>query len=743
MICNPIFFYSLPPNDSYLSGVNMRYNFTRFALALSLCLGFVVSIQAQKPVKRVLLEQYTGAWCGWCVDGSVVMDELIKEFPDNVIGVKVHQGDDMEIPKVFDSIKTLVPFYPSGSIDRVTFPGEATVGTSREKWKEYVLLQMNKGSDIDVNISNVSFDKATRLLKATVEATFVKSMNGDLRLNLMVVEDNVTGTGSGYDQSNYISGNASFKGHPYFDKPAKIVGYEHRSVVRAYPAGVWGIKNSIPAVTSTGEKYTANFTYTVPANFDEGNLQLVGVVQKHGAAITAREVLNSYQIGLLKPVTVESGIVDQFQKPTTMGNSDSKITMKNINEEAVSITYEVDQAASLLPKGWKASVSKTTENLEPGASSDIMVTVSSDDNPGFAKVIVNAVVTSQNLAKKTFRSKIYALSPLVKHVVYGSHSKMNELYLNELEQIKPKATAKLPMDEEVLAGYPPSMFDVAVISVDNDNAGLIAKNTTLLSGIASMLQNGKKVFMASDQEISTILKSDNTAAKTFLNETIGVSVKAGSPVKRFEQDKNSGDILMAYPVVLNGKAGDYISRDIKATLNEYFEDPLLTPFTRFTDVFTLNQGSNAVPIFTYDDNSADIGAIRWENNNARMVLFGFGLDGLSNKAKRSNIMSRTFNWLLLGASSLDEPMTGGSRMMPNPASDVAVLEYMVEQPSESIVISVHDALGRQVQEYKRQHGSIGIQSISLPLSGLPLGQYHVKIDGANRMPTFLPLVIIR
>jgi len=33
----------------------MRYNFTRFALALSLCLGFVVSIQAQKPVKRFCL----------------------------------------------------------------------------------------------------------------------------------------------------------------------------------------------------------------------------------------------------------------------------------------------------------------------------------------------------------------------------------------------------------------------------------------------------------------------------------------------------------------------------------------------------------------------------------------------------------------------------------------------------------------------------------------------------------------
>jgi hypothetical protein len=45
---------------------------------LFLGLGLSVNLIAQQPVKRVLLEQYTGAWCGWCVDGSVVMDELIK-----------------------------------------------------------------------------------------------------------------------------------------------------------------------------------------------------------------------------------------------------------------------------------------------------------------------------------------------------------------------------------------------------------------------------------------------------------------------------------------------------------------------------------------------------------------------------------------------------------------------------------------------------------------------------------------
>ena len=118
----------------------MKYNRTLYAFAIVFGLGFATMLHAQKPVKRVLLEQFTGAWCGWCVDGSVVMDELIKEFPDNFIGVKMHQGDAMEIPKVFDSIKALVPFYPSGAIDRVTFAGEQTVGTSREKWRDYVLL---------------------------------------------------------------------------------------------------------------------------------------------------------------------------------------------------------------------------------------------------------------------------------------------------------------------------------------------------------------------------------------------------------------------------------------------------------------------------------------------------------------------------------------------------------------------------------------------------------------------------
>ena len=743
MVCNPIFFYSLCSVKNNFIGDVMNRICTAVIFILFLSFGVHSSINAQQPMKRVLLEQYTGAWCGWCVDGSVVMDELIKEFPDNVIGVKVHQGDDMEIEKVFDSLKSMVPFYPSGSIDRMVFPGEATVGTGRDKWREYVLKQMSKGSDIDVKVVNVSYDKSTRIMKADVEATFVKSMSGDLRLNLMVIEDDVTGTGQGYDQSNYISGNASFKGHPYFDKPSVIKGYHHRSVVRAYPAGVWGIKNSIPAITSTGEKYTASFTYTVPEEFDAGNILLVGAVQKHGANANAREILNAHQVGLVKsPAIMETTVADQFQSANPDGSSNSSISIKNNNATPVQVSYEIDEVASIIPQGWKASVSKAQDNLEPGASSNISVTLNSNDVPGFAKIVVNAVVSGENVFTKSVKAKVYALSPSIKHVVYGSHPKMNALYMQDLEVKRPKSTAMIPMDADVLAGYPPQTFDMAIIAVDNENAGMIANNAEFLNSIGTMLQNGKKVFIASEQELSSIMKSNNESIKTLLDQTIGISVKSGSPVKRFEQDKNSGDILMAYPIQIKGQAGDYIGRDINVTLNEYFEDPVLTPFTRFTDVFAIKQGSSAMPVFTYDAEPTDIGAIRWENGDARLVIFGFGLDGLSNQNKKSHIMSRTYDWLLLGASSVNEQSEASHRIVPNPASDMAFVEFNAEYP-KAITISVMDALGRTMTSFIKSDISTGKQSAVISIGQFPIGQYQIKIDGASQQSIMMPLVIIR
>lgn len=46
--------------------------------------------------KKVLLEEFTGAWCGWCVDGHLRVEQMMAATPNRIIPVMVHSGDGME-----------------------------------------------------------------------------------------------------------------------------------------------------------------------------------------------------------------------------------------------------------------------------------------------------------------------------------------------------------------------------------------------------------------------------------------------------------------------------------------------------------------------------------------------------------------------------------------------------------------------------------------------------------------------
>lgn len=47
------------------------------------------------PVKRVLVEEWTGMWCQYCTKGIVVMQVLKRLYGDRFIGVAVHDGDKL------------------------------------------------------------------------------------------------------------------------------------------------------------------------------------------------------------------------------------------------------------------------------------------------------------------------------------------------------------------------------------------------------------------------------------------------------------------------------------------------------------------------------------------------------------------------------------------------------------------------------------------------------------------------
>lgn len=79
-----------------------------------------------------------------------------------------------------------------------------------------------------------------------------------------------------------------------------IPNYVHNHVLREALGNQEGEAASIPTSVSSGSAYSKTFTYTLPTDFDENNIKLVGLVQRYGAdKVNDREIVNANSVSLL------------------------------------------------------------------------------------------------------------------------------------------------------------------------------------------------------------------------------------------------------------------------------------------------------------------------------------------------------------------------------------------------------------------------------------------------------------
>ena len=707
------------------------------------------SLIAQGPVKRVFVEQFTGAWCGWCVDGSVVIDNLLAQYPNQLIAVKVHQGDGMEIPKVMaDTLRSFVAGYPSGSIDRKLFTGQQTVGVSRTLWTNFVRQQLALDAEVGVEITNVKFGAATRKITADVTANFVKSVSGDVRINLIVVEDNVTGTGAAYDQKNFISNNPSFVGHPYYSKPATITGYKHRSVVRAYAGGVWGVKGIIPGVAQTGTPYTASFSYTLPASYNPENITLVGTVQKYGTATNAKQMLNANEVGLTKAIVKTETSVEKPAMLVAQGTKGStQITVKNLTGTATTVSLSVDTENSLMPEGWTASVEPASVNLPANGTVNANVTLNTSNNQGYAIISVEAVPEDDNVIGRVSKGTVYNMTPGMKYAIYGAHPRMNEHYGQPLKNRGGEFSSKsidLPLNAGFMEMYPASSFDAAIIAVHYGSRGALGTNPAILSQVNAMLDAGKKVFIAGGLEAYNGIKSTSatTESKAFFTGKLGVNVVA-DPVLRLETNAQ-GQITGVIPFQLTGVKDDPIGNDINYLANEILNFNT-DPFIYFTDALSVNPDSKSIPSLYMDENMDNVAGIRWQDGEAKLVMYTFDMDGISDEEMKNTLMSRAYTWLFGSASSVDEQNSDLSLMVqPNPFNGSAAVHFTVNDATEqSVTLNLVDMLGRVVQTSGPINVAQGMNSYALRNAGLNPGAYRLTLTGSNGSMRSIPVMINR
>ncbi len=288
--------------------------------------------------KHVLLEEFTTAACTYCPDGAVVVEAILAAEP-NVIAVGHHSGygtDAMTIPtNTTYSNAGFSNGAPTASIDRV-YQG---ISRSANGWVNACASELAKSTPVNVAISG-TYNSATRMLDASVTASFVDyAIPGDLRLNLFIIEDHVTGTGSGYNQ---VNGYNTVTGHTYFGAGNPIVGYDHRHVMRAAPSTDWGTAGIISGAPQPSDVFSNTYSsISINNAWDENEIHLVAFVSYYDADTKKRIILNSYETTMSSLVTDVSEILEENNLAVYPNPTNNVSTISFDLTEASSVNVEV------------------------------------------------------------------------------------------------------------------------------------------------------------------------------------------------------------------------------------------------------------------------------------------------------------------------------------------------------------------------------------------------------------------
>ena len=95
-----------------------------------------------------------------------------------------------------------------------------------------------------------------------------------------LTEDGVTGTDAGYNQSNAYAGGGNGVMGGYESLPSSVPAaqmvYDH--VARSIAPSFEGSSISFPANVNAGESVISNYSFTLPADWDENNMHIVGLL---------------------------------------------------------------------------------------------------------------------------------------------------------------------------------------------------------------------------------------------------------------------------------------------------------------------------------------------------------------------------------------------------------------------------------------------------------------------------------
>ena len=279
----------------------------------------LINTVSQIADKKVVIEEGTGTWCGWCPRGAVAMDYMTATYPTDFIGIAAHNGDVMTVTE-YDNGMNLSGF-PGCNVDRVLLDQ----GVSQASFVSY--YNARKDLVVPAAIAATASGSGANVT-INVSSTFYTPFSAaNYRLGVVIIEDDVTGTTSAYNQANYYAGGGSgaMGGFESLTDPVPAAQMVYDHVGRALLGGFNGQAGSVPTTITNGQVVNYTFNYTVPATSTRADMHAVALLidQATGEIVNAEEISIS-ELGIDEASTINMEVYPNPASNVVNVNFDAK-----------------------------------------------------------------------------------------------------------------------------------------------------------------------------------------------------------------------------------------------------------------------------------------------------------------------------------------------------------------------------------------------------------------------------------
>ncbi|KAF2520145.1 Omp28-related outer membrane protein [Flavobacterium salilacus subsp. salilacus] len=227
--------------------------------------------------KRVLIEDYTGTWCGWCPRVAYGI-ELVHQQTNDAVAVAIHRPSSNPSSPVYDPYNYDTSElenslggsggYPKSYLNRMTqweYPEPNNLNQ---------VIALTQGENPKLGLAMKSSQDGNNLT-IDINVMFGKDFGNNMKLVVYILENGLI-----YKQHNYTT---------YYDGIDILENFEHNHVLRSCITPLMG--EDIPSSQTTiFNTYTKTFNVTIPSSVENtNNIEFVAfVIDEAGNAINVR-----------------------------------------------------------------------------------------------------------------------------------------------------------------------------------------------------------------------------------------------------------------------------------------------------------------------------------------------------------------------------------------------------------------------------------------------------------------------